>query len=1294
MSHIIRSIPVLTLFLPLLVLPLTPIVDLTPPLIDSVATSLADPDTLASVHMVDSDLIPLRRLTIVEYDDSSYLDDFAYMAAVPTSVFVYNTTRYISPQLFYYNSDSQKWLLNDWSEYLSPDGGLSQLVIIGDLPLQTARELVKEFQVLPYPWIQGDSSASIAAKLALSEWSSSSIAVFALASDSLPENTVQRGVFTDVLQDVHTTEDTIPITIGSSDTLKEIVFSTSSSVGWIEGSINWTDPTNHYYFTHSLIDPHSYDIDYSMRIQTYWERFYPGLEAPVPLNFWLPSTAAGDWHLKIYPHPPLTGTLLLEFVLKRHPGYTRTISVPEHARSLSVRIDWDNTATDLNLALVDPLGHLVQWAPAGSLLSSPGTEKAVVEYPMAGDWTVVVGWMNANGEQNRVDMSWEIVKLDENIGSYLESAANGAVLASLLNAPLLFVSRTSVPDITLWAAQRLGVSYAFLVDPANIHSATVYNQLDTFFTVANLNTYPLVTQWIRDLSSTEDVVVTVPMGNGEEYFGPATYSAAFHGCPVFSLCDELNHMTTRAEETWYPYRIGPQIDIYITSRYSTRTENGWYDERIPNVYSMRRSVDAFENFLQYRGAYNASVPQQVVLVSPDTLIKVSFDRSLQSHFSVGRIPAEDPRLCAVEINRGALHQFLFRTARSADHALVTMYAYTEAAGFLDNFNKYRTIFQYENTTEILENAGLVIDAHIGYQEVFSALSSQPAVWALSTHGTLTRYPTDPPMRPSGTGLLSLRTADAPYGTESSTLRDANADTIVNPVQFSDEAALHRIEDTLTLEASIEDIGSPIVLLTACLLGGSQLPGMLMAHGATAVIGSPRTVYFHAAAVFSILFLQELCAGNSTGLALSHALAAVSDDYSDPLTNEPRDYANQFVLFGDPSVRLLHPSMPRTVSLNCRETSFGTHTPARGVSDVAALGLSEYLPESLHALDVRFDYYEPSNFTEFVSLLDLRRCVIMEPGTSQSFNGVLKSSPDMLRDYVRRGGVFVILGVAENTSWIPWQATFGMDSSGTEITIVDSTHPLLTVPNNLSATVDFEGHFESIWSNFSVLATDGIYPTVIAATDGLGKVAMTTTHPTGVNRDATIENAVLWRDSPSLVLDYIATNEMIIWGGDRVIVTLYITDDLGHGVGGLTVSVWLNESDVSAFLLEKTTGVYDITLDSTWTSEHIGRHSLRLIAKRQGYDTLTLTLENFIDIRPIPWLLIIAIAIVVVVIMVSYWQYKKRRDEPILPAIFSRSSHRGLSPEERRRLEEEERRRKEEQKKRDREVDIAEYFGVS
>ncbi|MHA2396333.1 MAG: hypothetical protein ACXAC0_06475, partial [Candidatus Thorarchaeota archaeon] len=66
---------------------------------------------------------------------------------------------------------------------------------------------------------------------------------------------------------------------------------------------------------------------------------------------------------------------------------------------------------------------------------------------------------------------------------------------------------------------------------------------------------------------------------------------------------------------------------------------------------MMESVTSFEAFLTSRGAYNSTTPQPVVVVSPASLLPLSFDRSLQTHFNPGRIPATTSAMATILINR-------------------------------------------------------------------------------------------------------------------------------------------------------------------------------------------------------------------------------------------------------------------------------------------------------------------------------------------------------------------------------------------------------------------------------------------------------------------------------------------------------------------------------------------------------------------------------------------------------------------------------------------------------------------
>jgi hypothetical protein len=1227
---------------------------------------------------VPSDLaanqIPLSRVAFVAPDPTSYVDEFAYMAAVPTSIFYFNDTQFISPLIYGDGSDSEHWLLDDWSGYLGRNDGITQALAIGDFSESYLTQLQHETGAKIYPRITGDSATSIASLLALNGWSSSTTAVVALLKEDFNTPTLITGSASHTFQNQPSgvSEFGGIVTYGAPSS---ITFTPPTWAGWIEGRFNWT---GNELLTHELIDPNGEVVDYSVFNQVYFSRQVGYVVTPVPLNFWFPKTVDGTWTMNITSDTDTTTTMVNEVV--SHPGYRQTVNVPANAKWFNVSLLWDNVATDLNLALVDPNGRLVMWAPAGSILSNPGHEVVNLPYPMAGDWTIIAAWMDANEEQNNINLSWEISRIPADLQAYMESAANAAVLASLLNCPLLYVLENEIPTDTEWALSRLGVNDIYLVDPYNQQGAGLSTLLEAHGTLYNIQNHSDVTSLIKSLSGSLDIVVTVPVGNGSEFFAPAAFSAAAHGSPIFSLCGTTNVLTTRAEETWAPYLIGPEINnIYVIHKYENRAENGWYDERIPNKFSMMASEAQFETFLTSRGAYNSSSSQPVVVVSPDSLVPLSFDRSLQSHFNPGRIPATSPTMASILINRGLLHRFLFLETDHAETSLVSMYAYTDGATFVDNNYGSHVLFQIEDTTGPLEDLGFSIESHVGQNEVFEILGSQVAFWSLSTHGTLTELPRDPPDRPNGVGYFSMRSVDAPYGFEDSlAVRESPSDAnlLVNPVAFSD-VVNHVIKSSHDLDAAVGNIGSPIVILTACLLGGTQMPLMLMEHGAVAVTASPRTVYFQPAGMLSVLLTESLCGGSTVAEALSSGLALTSIDYSDPLGRDPRDYANQQVLFGDPSIRLFEPtSSPYIDPVNPLETGFSSHVPGHGIRWIAALGASSYLPSSLSSLGADFRYYESTNYTEFVQLLPLRKVVLVEPSTLSNLGSNLASTSTQLKSFIENGGVLVILGVTEPIDWLPWPIIYQSVGSGTSITIEDSSHPLLSSPNMLNSTVDYTGHFSSVWANFSVIATDGLNPIVVAGVIGSGKLALTTTSPTGVEQVHTVENAISWAEYPSITLNEISLSQRIIWAGDRVTIRFRLTDLVGNGIDSASLFVLINSSQTSTS--DAGGGYYTVTLDGAWTKSNIGDFDIHIVASKAGYDTLTLTLEQFMLIRPFPILMIGIVGGGAAIIVGGWLYWKKRRGDSI-------SWKRSKTPQEKK--------KEAEQRKKDSKSDVKEYFGI-
>jgi len=405
-------------------------------------------DLRSFIPAADGSQTPLRKIVFVAPDPYSYIDEFAYISAIPTSVFSENGTQYISPLIYSTGFDSERWFLEDWVDYLSIDGGLSQATSIGDFSESFLTNLQYDIGQKIYPRITGTTSAEIAAKVAISEWQHSDTAVISLARDDFQAGVIITGNSSHTFLNDASELDTFGGSVTGVTTPTSITFTPPTWAGWLEGSFNWT---GNEILTHELVDPNGEIVDYSVYSQVYFSRYVGYVEHPVPLHFWLPKTIDGTWTMNISRESP--GTTSMNCEVLYHPGYSQSVSVPSNAKWLNVTLNWDNVATDLNLALIDPNGRLVMWAPAGSILSNPGRESIQLPFPMEGDWNIIASWMDATDEQNNINLSWRISRLPTDIQNYLESASNGAVLASLLNVPLLYVEPTQVPQITQWALE-------------------------------------------------------------------------------------------------------------------------------------------------------------------------------------------------------------------------------------------------------------------------------------------------------------------------------------------------------------------------------------------------------------------------------------------------------------------------------------------------------------------------------------------------------------------------------------------------------------------------------------------------------------------------------------------------------------------------------------------------------------------------------------------------------------------------------------------------------------------------
>ena len=87
-------------------------------------------------------VVPLKKITFVNFDEDSLLDDYSYLAAVPTAVFSDNSRLYSHPLLFYQDpypikEDKERslnarqgidYFMEDWMSYCN--GKLDSMTLI------------------------------------------------------------------------------------------------------------------------------------------------------------------------------------------------------------------------------------------------------------------------------------------------------------------------------------------------------------------------------------------------------------------------------------------------------------------------------------------------------------------------------------------------------------------------------------------------------------------------------------------------------------------------------------------------------------------------------------------------------------------------------------------------------------------------------------------------------------------------------------------------------------------------------------------------------------------------------------------------------------------------------------------------------------------------------------------------------------------------------------------------------------------------------------------------------------
>ena len=615
-------------------------------------------------------VIPIKKTTFVNYDEDSYLDDYAYLAAIPSAVFGDGDKLFSHPLLFYQDyypveNDKERTLnarqgidyfMEDWMAYC--DGNLDQMTLIN-----VDKDDVAQWKANEYVKIDSDNPYEVAKEIALSDWSYSDNAVISVVEKTYktPDNF---------------TSSSISGKLGDG---KEILTKTFYS-----RQLNTLQPRFHEFEV-----PEGYKY---LKSRTWWASVYIGkgrrFGLPFGINItipaadpdsqlyckfndeWMQVAATASWNIAgmdsekastyVYQNGlwrlGITDVPTMGFIGKYgklvdvirnmikdvtyqtditiFPGVELDLPVNPcfGCRDVTFKLTWNDPGVTLGFSLIGPSGEEV-------LSASEEGDYQLMHLDQLGEclpdesYSVSVFSFDELSEpvDFKIEFSWSQNFSKEKAFAFT-SAANGAVLASLLNAPLLYTPSSSLPRVTKNVLNKLGVKNVYLVDLGDYILKEVKEEIKDVARIKKCFSEPnQIYDTIMDLTGRNDVILTTvdpwtkwfatEMKPDNEtaaglFCGPAAYCAAHHGSPVLivDIYPELSSAVVWHTEFWKRYSSG---------------------FRKPSVAQMYITGSRVYDFLEKHG-FDGNDEETLITVADQYEIGASWDRTFVGRAKPGR----------------------------------------------------------------------------------------------------------------------------------------------------------------------------------------------------------------------------------------------------------------------------------------------------------------------------------------------------------------------------------------------------------------------------------------------------------------------------------------------------------------------------------------------------------------------------------------------------------------------------------------------------------------------------------
>ncbi len=668
---------------------------------------------------------PLKKTTFVQFDNETYLDDYAYLSAIPTTVF-YDKNKdqlYSNPLLYYQDehlSDEDKerslnayqgidYFMEDWMSYCN--GYLDQMTLIN----LGKNDLKNDWRAKNYSLIEGQDPYSIASQIALDDWSYSKDAVVAVIEEKQekPEYMVTNkttgtlsnkdGILTEHFE-VPKTNEVYPtyneFSVPEGYKLLKVrswypSFYFDFGVPGFEGIINMSVPAGdrdlQIYcekdgnwmmagITSAWNAQGGMDID-KTSVYVYKSGDWSVALTDVPTKSISPSSFLDDKDDEIKDltlEPQVHRNLLTlgfgrfgriidilknmrqvmyQIDIEMLPGVTIDVpDVPDYgARNANFKLSWDDPNIDLGFSLIGPSGEEVlstrEHGVSTNCHSAEGShgEGAGIPLPDGTETDMKVDRLGeclpgekyqicvfALGEINspvdfELTYSWEYNMTREE-GDGLASASEGAILASLLNAPLLYTKSSELPSCTSDALYKLGVKNICIVDLGKNLNKDTKNKIKEISSIDYISDYDNAYSEIRNMTGRNDVIFSTvdPYSYwhvaelevagewpGALAVGPAAYIAAHHGSPLLIID---NHPELSSSVVWH-------------NELWQRHSNGY--SKLPTVSEMYLTGSRIYDFLKYHD-FDKEGLETIITVGGQYDIGLPWDRVFVGKGKPGR----------------------------------------------------------------------------------------------------------------------------------------------------------------------------------------------------------------------------------------------------------------------------------------------------------------------------------------------------------------------------------------------------------------------------------------------------------------------------------------------------------------------------------------------------------------------------------------------------------------------------------------------------------------------------------